>query len=117
MALEDTLFKAASVANTPAQGEPGTIVSISGSGFADDSTVFLATEEVPATVVGQKQLSFEIPELPPGLYALFVKRPDGSVSRSYSFTVQALKPIAIDGKLTCPKGQVQRRVRRFPRLP
>ncbi|HEY6009580.1 MAG TPA: IPT/TIG domain-containing protein [Geobacteraceae bacterium] len=80
----------------PAQGEPGTIVSISGSGFADDSTVFLATEEIPATVVGQKQLSFEIPELPPGLYALFVKRPDGSVSRSYSFTVQALKPIAID---------------------
>jgi hypothetical protein len=71
-------------------------VTISGTGFTGENTVFLGAEEIPATSVSERQLSFEIPELKPGLYALFVKRRDGTASASYGFTVQGLKPIAID---------------------
>src|SRR5690349_15051872 len=64
----------------PAQGEPGTSVTLSGSGFSAKTAVFLANAEVRAEVLGPKQLTFEIPQLPPGLYALFVRREDGTTS-------------------------------------
>jgi hypothetical protein len=77
----------------PAQGEPGSSVTLSGSGFTDKTTVFLGNNEVPAEVLGPKQLSFTIPKLPHGLYALFVKRGDGTTSRAYNFTLLAPKPV------------------------
>jgi len=77
----------------PAQGEPGMSVTLSGSGFSDKTTAFLGNTEVQAEVLGPKQLTFEIPQLPPGLYALFVKRGDGTTSRAYNFTLMAPKPI------------------------
>lgn len=80
----------------PAQGEAGMTVVVSGSDFSDETTLFLAMTPIPATVVGAKQLSFEIPDLPPGLYALYVRRPDGSASKSYGFTILPQRPIAID---------------------
>jgi IPT/TIG domain len=76
----------------PAQGEPGTTITLYGSGFTPKTTVFLANREVPAEVIGPEQLSFEIPKLDPGLYALFVKREDGATSRLYNFTILAVRP-------------------------
>ncbi len=78
----------------PAQGEPGMTVTLSGSGFSEKATAFIGNSELPAKLLGPKQLSFEIPRLAPGLYALFVKNDDGSTSKTYSFSVQPLKPMA-----------------------
>jgi hypothetical protein len=78
----------------PAQGEPGTAVTLSGTGFSAGTTAFLGSVEVPASLIEAKQLTFTIPDLAPGLYALFLRREDGTTSRTYSFSVQPLKPIA-----------------------
>jgi hypothetical protein len=77
----------------PSQGEPGDTVTLSGSGFTGNITVNLGTYQMPAKPLGQ-QLSFDIPELPPGLYALYIRRGDNATSRTYSFTVLPLKPVA-----------------------
>lgn len=78
----------------PAQGEPGVTVTLSGTGFSQKATAFLGSSEIPGRLIGQRQFSFEIPRLAPGLYALFVKNDDGSTSKTYSFTVLPLKPVA-----------------------
>ena len=79
----------------PAQGEPGTTVTLYGTGFSQKTTVFLANMELQATVIGPQQLSFEIPKLESGLYALFLKREDGTTSKAYSFTLLPLKPTVV----------------------
>ncbi|HLO27277.1 MAG TPA: IPT/TIG domain-containing protein, partial [Geobacteraceae bacterium] len=71
----------------PAQGEPGTTVILYGTGFTEKTTVFLANAELPARMTAPQQLSFDIPKLDPGLYALFLKREDGTTSRPYNFTI------------------------------
>jgi hypothetical protein len=76
----------------PAQGEPTTSVSLSGSGFTDRTTAFLGNTGVQTEVLGPKQLTFEIPNLPPGLYALYLRRGDGTTSRTYNFTLLPPKP-------------------------
>jgi hypothetical protein len=77
----------------PTQGEPNTTVTLSGSGFASGTTAYLGNTEIPARLVGTDVLSFEIPRLQPGLYALFVKRGDGITSRTYNFSVLPPKPV------------------------
>ena len=78
----------------PSQGEPGTSVTLYGTGFTKDTTVFLGNMELHATVAGPRQLSFEIPALDQGLYALYLMREDGTYSKPYNFSVLPLKPIA-----------------------
>jgi hypothetical protein len=77
----------------PTQAEPAGSVTLYGSGFTLKTTVFLGNFEMPVQVLGPKQLSFEIPKLEPGLYALFLKREDGSTSKVYNFTVLSQKPV------------------------
>lgn len=79
----------------PAQGEPGTTVTLSGTGFSDVSSVFLGSVEIATKLISPKQLSFEIPRLASGLYALFVRTEDGSTSKTYSFSVLPQKPVAL----------------------
>jgi hypothetical protein len=79
----------------PAQGEPGISVTLYGSGFSEGTTAFLGNTQIPAQIYGQKQLSFDIPSLDPGLYALFLKRKDGTTSRIYNFTVLPQKPVVL----------------------
>lgn len=76
----------------PAQGEPATSVTLSGSGFSEKTTAFLGNTGVPTEVLGPKQLTFDIPNLPPGLYALYLRRGDGTTSRTYNFTLLPPKP-------------------------
>ncbi|BDV43525.1 transcription factor [Geotalea uraniireducens] len=80
----------------PAQGEPNITVTLSGTGFTGKTAAFLGTNEIPTTVQGNEVLTFVIPKLAPGLYALFLKREDGTVSRTYNFSIFAPKPF-IDG--------------------
>jgi hypothetical protein len=93
----------------PAQGEPGMMVILNGSGFTDKTIAFLGGNEVPTTVTDAKQLSFDIPELPPGLYALFLKREDGYTSKPYNFTLMPQKPVALslapDTIYSCASGK------------
>jgi hypothetical protein len=93
----------------PTQGEPGSSITLSGSGFSDQTTVFLGNTEIPARVTSSRQLSFEIPKLAPGLYAIYLRRDDGTTSKTYNFTVAPLKPVALsltpDTVQTCASGR------------
>ena len=78
----------------PAQAEPGGKVMMSGSGFGTQASAFLGSVEMPARVVDGRQVEFSIPtQLEPGLYALYLKRSDGAVSRPYNFTILPLRPV------------------------
>jgi hypothetical protein len=78
----------------PAQGEPGTTVTLNGTGFSGATTAMLGIQELPSTVVGGKLLSIVLPDLAPGVYALYLKREDGATSRAYNFMMLAQKPVA-----------------------
>lgn len=78
----------------PAQGEPGIGVILSGTGFNATTTVWLGTSEIRTRLLGAEQLSFELPQLAPGLYALFLKNSTGLTSKTYSFNVLPRKPVA-----------------------
>ena len=78
----------------PAQGEPGSKVMMFGSGFGAQASAYLGSVEIPARITEGKQLEFVIPQqLEPGLYALYLKRADGVISRPYNFTVLPLRPV------------------------
>lgn len=78
----------------PAQGEPGSKVMMFGSGFGAQASVYLGSVEIPAKITEGRQLEFAIPQqLDPGLYALYLKRSDGSVSRPYNFSILPLRPV------------------------
>lgn len=77
----------------PAQGEPNITVTLSGTGFTEKTTAFLGNNEVPTRVISPQTLNFDIPKLAPGLYALFLKREDGTTSRTYNFSILPPKPV------------------------
>jgi hypothetical protein len=78
----------------PAQAEPGSKVMMFGSGFGTLVSAFLGSVEIPAKVTEGRQLEFTVPlQLEPGIYALYLKRSDGAVSRPYNFTILPLRPL------------------------
>jgi len=78
----------------PAQAEPGIKVTLSGSGFGGNAAVFLGSVEVATRVLSEKQIEFNVPpKLEAGLYALYVKRSDGTTGRAYNFTVLPVRPV------------------------
>lgn len=78
----------------PAQAEPGGKVMMFGSGFGAQASVYLGSVEISSKVTEGRQIGFSIPQqFEPGLYALYLKRSDGAVSRSYNFTVLPLRPV------------------------
>jgi hypothetical protein len=65
-----------------------------GSGFGTQASAYLGSVEIAAKLTEGRQLEFIIPQqLEPGLYALYLKRSDGSVSRPYNFTILPLRPV------------------------
>lgn len=76
----------------PAQGEPNMSVILYGTGFSEKTITFLGNMEVPTKLLAPQQISFDIPKLAPGLYALFLKREDGTTSRTYNFSILPPKP-------------------------
>lgn len=93
----------------PAQGEPGMTVTLNGTGFTATTAVFLGSRQLPATIVGGRVMTVELPDLPPGAYALYLQREDGATSRAFDFVLQALKPVAVslspDTVTTCATGR------------
>lgn len=76
----------------PGQAQPGNTVVISGAGFNTESTLFLGIMEIPFQTVTDQQLSFELPQIPSGNYALYIRHKNGASSKAYSFTVTPVKP-------------------------
>lgn len=80
----------------PAQAEPGTKVVLSGTGFGENATVFLGSVEIAVRTGNPKLIEFTVPpQLEAGIYALYLKRSDGTIGRSYNFTVLPLRPVLI----------------------
>lgn len=78
----------------PAQAEPGSKVTLAGSGFGETATAFLGSVEIPVRVSDAKLAEFTVPQqLEAGLYALYLKRSDGTFGRTYNFTVLPLRPV------------------------
>jgi len=78
----------------PAQAEPGMTVTMSGNGFTDRTVAYLGSTQVPTKVVGPKVIAVDIPDLAPGLYALYLRRgEDGATSKPYNFMLQPQKPV------------------------
>ena len=78
----------------PAQAEPGGKVMLSGTGFGDSASVFLGSVEIPARITNSRQAEFNLPsQLEAGIYALYLRRSDGTSGRSYNFSVLALRPV------------------------
>jgi len=78
----------------PAQAEPGTKVVLSGTGFGENAAVFLGSTEIVVRTTNPKQIEFNVPpQLEAGIYALYLKRSDGMIGRSYNFTVLPLRPV------------------------
>jgi len=77
----------------PSQGEPGKQVNLMGSGFTPDTLAWLGATAVPTSVISDRQIEFEVPRMDPGLYALYLKRSDGAVSKIYNFPIIAPKPV------------------------
>lgn len=80
----------------PAQAEPGTSVTISGSGFGERITVFLGDLEIPAKITDARRVEFIIPlQVEPGIHLLYLKRSDGVTGRPYNFSVLPLRPVLL----------------------
>lgn len=78
----------------PAQAEPGAKVVLSGSGFGETASIFLGSVEIPARITGARQAEFNLPpQMESGLYALYLKRSDGMIGRTYNFTVLQVRPV------------------------
>ncbi len=95
LAIQDKRPAISILSIVPTQGEPGSTVTLSGAGFSDKTTIFLGNNEIQPRVIGAKQLNFDIPKLSPGLYAIYLRREDGTTSKTYSFSVTPLKPVAL----------------------
>lgn len=94
----------------PAQGEPGSRVTMFGSGFGTQASAYLGSVEIPARTTDGKQVEFLIPQqLEPGIYALYLRRIDGAVSRPYNFTILPQRPVlhglSPDAISSCAQGQ------------
>jgi hypothetical protein len=93
LAEEDSLQEPAILSIIPGQGAPGTTVVIAGTGLSEQTSAFLGTNEIPAKLLSPRQLSFEIPELAAGNYALYLQKPSGATSKAYAFNVVPIKPV------------------------
>jgi len=94
-AEDDTVEAPVILSIIPGQGTPGMRVMISGSGFTQESTVYLGIDEIPSKLISARQISFEIPQIAPGNYALYLRQKGGASGRAYSFVISPVKPVAI----------------------
>lgn len=85
--------RAAVLSIAPTAAEPGMSVVLIGSGFKEGVRVWLGSRETDTILVHSGQVQFQVPDLAPGTYGLFLKQGAQVVSKVYSFTVSAVTPV------------------------
>jgi len=93
VAAEESLQPPPILSIIPGQGAPGTRVVISGTGFTAETILYLGIDEVPVRLISSRQLSFEIPQIASGNYALYLRQQGGETGKAYAFSVVPLKPV------------------------
>lgn len=91
-AEEENVVAPAILSIIPGQASPGATVVISGTGFNADSSLYLGIEDIPFKPLSPRQISFEVPPLSTGNYALYIRQKSGASSKAYSFAVTSIKP-------------------------
>jgi len=76
----------------PGQAQAGSTVIVSGNGFNSETTLFLGINEVPFKIITEQQISFVLPHISAGSYALYIRNKSGESSKAYAFTVAPVKP-------------------------
>lgn len=79
----------------PAQGTAGTQVTVSGSGFgptADDLRLSFGTTIVPVTPVSASTLTFTVPTMPAGTYAITLRTRGGIATSPTAFQITSPPP-------------------------
>lgn len=84
----------AALSITPAQSEPGGRVVMTMNGPVGGARLYIGGKRIPTEQLDEHHLAFSVPTLPAGLYALGLLTPDG-ISRSYNFTILAIRPVTI----------------------
>lgn len=96
----------------PGQGSPGTTVVISGSVFSDQTMLYLGIEEVQTKLLSSRQLSFEIPQIAAGNYALYLRQKGGETGKAYAFAIVPVKPVVTalgpDSVAYCSAGEARK---------
>jgi len=92
IAEDDSITAPSILSIIPGQSPPGNTVVISGSGFNSESSLFLGIDGIPHKNISSRQISFEMPQMPAGNYALYIRQKNGASSKAYAFTVTAVKP-------------------------
>jgi len=92
LAGDDSVTAPSILSIIPGQSPPGKTVVISGSGFNIESSLFLGIDEIPFKIISSRQISFEMPQIPAGNYALYIRQNNGTSSKAYAFTVTSVKP-------------------------
>ena len=79
----------------PSQAEPGSQVILTLTSIQNGMRVFFSGSELAWQALDGRRISFIIaPQAPPGQHSLTVRSTDGT-TRSYSFTVVPLRPVAV----------------------
>ncbi len=71
-------------------GKPGTMITLSGAGFtASDNTIYFGNEYSVAGAVSWngQSITFKVPNIPKGIYLLFLKNPRGESNKGQWFVV------------------------------
>jgi len=92
LAEDDSITAPSILSIIPGQSPPGNTVVISGSGFNSESSLFLGIDEIPFKIISNRQISFELPQMPAGNYALYIRQKNGTASKAYAFSVTSVKP-------------------------
>jgi len=92
LAEDDSITAPSILSIIPGQSPPGNTVVISGSGFSSESSLFLGIDEIPFKIISNRQISFELPQMPAGNYALYIRQKNGTASKAYAFSVTSVKP-------------------------
>lgn len=78
---------------SPSQAEPGSSITINGSGFRDDTSVWLGGSQLNSRLIAPTRLEATIPlQTSPGQYALAIR--SAKVTRTYGLQVLSLRPTA-----------------------
>lgn len=87
---------------SPIRAEPETLVTLSGGPFTPLTRIFFGVRQLPPRETEAQRMTFLVPVLPPGSYALRVSQSGQAVAQSYRFEILEPTPriIAISPRTT-----------------